>query len=153
MLDHAHRVGFHIFGEIRFFDLAKHAFVKRPVGFRLPGQFLITNGCFIQGESRFFLFTDGRVQIPLCGVRLGKRVAECGRLGQNSATQSVSRFSQGGAGRHHLWMFILVALGKCGHGRFQLAEITAPIVHGRGSGNARDRKQCIDIIADSFDLL
>ena len=153
MLGNTNRIGFDILGQVGGFDLPQNAFVKRAIAFRLPRQFLVTNGCAIQCQRRALLFAERRLEIGLSSLRLGNGIAKNGWLGFGSAPQGIVRFAQSRFRCHHSGMLLLVTKSKRGDVGLDLGDVATRFAHQLCAGNTRDCDQHIDVVACLLDLL
>jgi hypothetical protein len=71
---------------------------------------------------------------------------------KDGSLQSLTRFIQGSASSHHLWMLRFVTLRKTGDGGFELRDVFAAIGYDRRGCDGRNSEQGIDVVAHPFDL-
>ena len=109
MFNHADRIRFDVFCQVRVFYLAKDAFVQRTIGFGLPRQFLIADRGAVEIDRDALLVLQSLLQAGLCRFDLLDRIAQNRTLRQDRLTELVFRFGQRGLGRHHSRVLLLVS--------------------------------------------
>ncbi len=117
VLGDADGIGLHVLGQIGLLDLAKNAFVKGAIGLRLAGQFLVTDGRFVQGEGGFLLILRRRSRDFSSAARgLREDVAQDGGLIKHCAFQCLLGFLKAARAAIIFGMLRFVTLRQAGDG-------------------------------------